>query len=79
MGERGSFVVQFAALKAEQPAQQLASSIRSKGEKAHVVVTSTNGIVLYRVILGPFRSRSDAERAGQAAGRDYWVFEGGTN
>ena len=79
MGERGSFVVQFAALKAEQPAQALASSIKSKGEKAHVVVTSTNGIVLYRVILGPFRSRSDAERAGQAAGRDYWVFEGGTN
>ena len=79
MGERGTFVVQFAALKAERPAQQLASSIRSNGEKAHVVVTSTNGIALYRVILGPFRSRSDAERAGQAAGRDYWVFEGGTN
>ena len=79
LGERGSFVVQFAALKAERPAQQLASSIRSNGDKAHVVMTSTNGIVLYRVILGPFRSRSDAERAGQAAGRDYWVFEGGTN
>jgi cell division septation protein DedD len=79
MGERGSFVVQFAALKAERPAQQLAASIKANGEKAHVVTTSTNGIALYRVILGPFRSRSDAERAGQAAGRDYWVFEGGSN
>ncbi len=79
LGERGSFVVQFAALKAEGPAKQLASAISSKGTKAHVAMTSTNGIVLYRVILGPFRSRSDAERAGQAAGRDYWVFEGGSN
>ena len=79
LGERGTYVVQFAALKAEGPAQQLASSIRSQGERAHVAVTNSNGIVLYRVILGPFRSRTDAERAGQAAGRDYWVFEGGTN
>lgn len=79
LGERGSFVVQFAALKAERPAQQLAAAIKANGEKARVVVTSTNGIALYRVILGPFRSRPDAERAGQAAGRDYWVFEGGTN
>lgn len=79
VGERGSFVVQFAALKAEGPARQLAGSIKANGEKARVIVTSTNGTALYRVILGPFRSRSDAERAGQAAGRDYWVFEGGMN
>lgn len=79
LGERGTFVVQFAALKAEQPARQLAGSIKANGEKAHVQVTSSNGIALYRVILGPFRSRADAEAAGRAAGRDYWVFEGGTN
>lgn len=77
--ERGSFVVQFAALKTERTAQQIASSITANGEKAHIMVTSTNGTALYRVILGPFRSRSDAERAGQAAGRDYWVFEGGSD
>jgi len=77
--ERGSFVVQFAALKTERTAQQIASSIKANGEKAHIMVTTTNGTALYRVILGPFRSRSDAERAGQAAGRDYWVFEGGSN
>ncbi|MES3033714.1 MAG: SPOR domain-containing protein [Gemmatimonadota bacterium] len=79
LGERGTFVVQFAALKAERPAQQVASSIKANGEKARVVMTTSNGTALYRVILGPFRSRSDAEQAGQAAGRDYWVFEGGTN
>lgn len=79
VGERGTFVVQFAALKAERPAQQLAASIKANGEKARVVVTATNGVELYRVILGPFRTRVDAERAGEAAGRDYWVFEGGSN
>lgn len=78
-GDRGGYVVQFAAMKAEAPARQLAGSIRANGERARVVTTSTNGIALYRVILGPFRTRADAERAGQAAGRDYWVFEGGTN
>jgi cell division septation protein DedD len=72
-------VVQFAALKAQAAADELASSIKANGEKAHVVTTTTNGIALYRVILGPFRSRADAERAGQAARRDYWVLEGGTN
>lgn len=79
LGERGAFVVQFAALKAEGPARQLASAIKANGEQARVVSTTTNGIVLYRVILGPYRSRADAERAGQAAKRDYWVFEGGSN
>jgi cell division septation protein DedD len=72
-------VVQFAALKAEQPARRLASSIKANGEQAHVVVTSSNGSTLYRVILGPFQSRADAEAAGRASARDYWVFEGGTN
>ena len=79
LGDHGTFVVQFAALKAQSAAEQLAASIKANGEKAHVVTTTTNGIALYRVILGPFRSRTDAERAGQAARRDYWVFEGGTN
>ncbi len=79
VGERGTYVVQFAALKAERPAAQLAGSIRANGERARVMMTSSNGILLYRVILGPFRTRAEAERAGQAAGRDYWVFEGGSN
>lgn len=77
--ERGAFVVQFAALKTERTAQEIASSIKADGEKAHVMASTTNGTQLYRVILGPFRSRADAERAGQAAGRDYWVFDWGTN
>ena len=78
-GERGSFVVQFAALKMERTAREIASKIKANGEKAHIMVTTTNGTALYRVILGPFRSRLEAERAGRAAGRDYWVFDGGTN
>ena len=78
LGENGTFVVQFAALKAQTAAEQLASSIKAYGEKAHVVTSTTDGIALYRVILGPFRSRADAERAGRSAGRDYWVLEGGT-
>ena len=78
-GKRGSFVVQFAALKAERTAREIASKIKANGEKAHIMVTTTNGTALYRVILGPFRSRPEAERAGRAAGRDFWVFDKGSN
>jgi len=76
--ETGPFLVQFAALKSEDTAKDLAKAITVGRQKARVMATATNGITLYRVILGPYRSRPDAERAGAATGRDYWVFEGGS-
>jgi cell division septation protein DedD len=70
--------VQFAALRAEGPARQLASGIRVQGERARVLATGTDGIAVYRVILGPYPTREEAERVGAAAGRDFFVFDGGT-
>ncbi len=75
--ETGPFLVQFAALKSEETAKELAKAIKVGRQKARIMRTSTNGTTLYRVILGPYESRADAERAGAATGRDYWVFEGG--
>lgn len=75
---RSGWYVQFAALRAEGPARQLAGGIRVQGERARVLATGTDGIAVYRVILGPYPTREEAERVGAAAGRDFFVFDGGT-
>ena len=70
------FFVSFAALLSEPRARDLASLIRVDNQNARVVPTSTAGTTIYRVLLGPFASREEADRVGRQAGRSYWVFEG---
>jgi hypothetical protein len=31
---------------------------------------------VYRVVLGPYASRAEAERIGKSSGQSYWIFEG---
>ena len=66
----------FAALRDEGDARQLASRIDIDGERARVVPSSVAGTAIFRVVMGPFRSREDAERRGRASGRDFWVYSG---
>jgi hypothetical protein len=40
------------------------------------VTTRTEGTPVFRVILGPYPTRSDAERIGKASGHSFWVIEG---
>jgi hypothetical protein len=70
------FTVSFAALLSPDQAQQLANTIKIGGNTAHVVATSTAGSPIYRVVLGPFPTRDEADRVGRAAKRDYWIYEG---
>ena len=70
------FTVSFAALLSQDKAEQLASTIRVGGNAAHVVSTSTAGSPIFRVVLGPFATRDEAERVGRASKRDYWIYEG---
>jgi hypothetical protein len=35
-----------------------------------------DGVTVFRVVLGPFDSRQEAERAGMLSRMSYWVFEG---
>lgn len=70
------FMVSFAALLSEDKAQQIAVTIKVGGNTAHVVSTSTAGSPIYRVVLGPFATREEADRVGRAAKRDYWIYEG---
>jgi hypothetical protein len=70
------FIVSFAAYTVEESARTLASRIHVGGENARVVTSSRNGTTIYRVVLGPFLTRTEADRAGQDSRLPYWVFEG---
>lgn len=70
------FVVQFAALLDRQSAEALASGIRVDGRQARISTTQRDGRALYRVVLGPYATRAQAERAGRAAGVSFWISEG---
>jgi hypothetical protein len=72
----GGFTVSFAALLTEDKAQQLASTIRVGATPAHVVVTNSTGSPIFRVVMGPFATKDEAERVGRASRRDYWIYEG---
>ncbi|MFL5478718.1 MAG: SPOR domain-containing protein, partial [Gemmatimonadaceae bacterium] len=70
------FTVSFAALLAEDKAQQLANTIVVGGTTAHVVTSSTAGSPIYRVVLGPYPTRDEAIKVARASKREYWVYEG---
>lgn len=70
------FIVSFAAFLAEDRAKELAARIRVGGETARVVATRRGDATIYRVVLGPFLTREEAEHAGRESGHSYWVFEG---
>jgi cell division septation protein DedD len=70
-----AYLVSFATLVSEQGALAMASGIEVEGRRARVISATRAGGTIYRVILGPFSSRPDAERAGRASGRSYWIFE----
>jgi hypothetical protein len=74
--EREGFIVQFASLLSEERARSVSSDIRVDGQHPRVVTTRTEGTPVYRVILGPYPTRADAERAGKASGHSFWIIEG---
>lgn len=70
------FIVSFAALLSEEKAQQVASAIKVSGTQAHVVSTTTAGSPIFRVVMGPFPTREEADKIGRASKREYWIYEG---
>ena len=70
------FTVSFAALLTEEKAQQLANTIKVAGNSAHVVSTTTAGAQIFRVVMGPFATREEADKIGRASKREYWIYEG---
>ncbi|HMJ19145.1 MAG TPA: SPOR domain-containing protein [Gemmatimonadaceae bacterium] len=70
------FIVSFAALLSEEKAQQVATSISVNGVQAHVASTTTAGSPIFRVVMGPFPTKDEANKIGRASKREYWIYEG---
>jgi hypothetical protein len=69
------YLVSFAALLNQSRAQDLAAQITVEGQKARIVVSVRNNTPIYRVVLGPYATRDEAERVGRASQHTYWVYE----
>jgi cell division septation protein DedD len=70
-----TFSVQVAALLSQARAEEAASEVRQQGLRARVMTSTANGVTIYRVVLGPYPSRAEADRAGRLSGKSYWIFE----
>jgi cell division septation protein DedD len=68
--------VQVAAVLSEDRARDIARTIRVDGVTPRVIVADVDGAKVYRVVMGPFSSKAEADRIGRQSGRDYWVFGG---
>ena len=71
------FTVSFAALLVADKARELAAQIRVGSESARVVTATRDGSTIYRVVMGPYPTRDEAERVGRESKQSFWVYEGG--
>jgi cell division septation protein DedD len=71
------FTVSFAALLVPERARELAAQIRVGNENARVITAMRDGSAIYRVVLGPYPTREEAERVGRESKQSFWVYEGG--
>jgi hypothetical protein len=69
------WVVSFATVLSEARAREVAATIRVGGERPRVVATDRDGTTIYRVLVGPYATREEAERVGRQAAVPYWVYE----
>jgi hypothetical protein len=69
------WVVSFAALLNEQKAREMAATIHVHNEAARVQATPREGQTIYRVVLGPYPTKDEAERVGRDSKQNYWVYE----
>jgi hypothetical protein len=74
--QAAGYTVSFAALLVGEKARELASQIRVGGENARVVTSMRDGSTIYRVVLGPYPTRDQAERVGRESKQSYWIYEG---
>ena len=68
--------MQFGALRAQDAAADLLRDVHVTGATPRLVATTRDGVTIYRVVIGPFSTREEAERIARTSGKSYWVYEG---
>jgi hypothetical protein len=66
--------VQVSSTSNAQWAEGLASDLRQAGMRATVLPPATAD-EMYRVVLGPYATRDEAETTGRKLGMPYWIFQ----
>lgn len=69
------YVVSFAAVLTAQKASEIAAEITINGTHPQVSATQSGSTTLYRVVLGPFQTREEADKVGKDSRRQYWIYE----
>jgi hypothetical protein len=69
------YMVSFAAVLSEARATEVAAGISVNGVRPRVAATPSGSTTIYRVVLGPYATREEADRVGREARRQYWVYE----
>ena len=69
------YVVSFAAVLTEQKANETAATITVNGMRPRVIPSQSGSTTIYRVVLGPYSSREEAERIGRDSRRPFWIYE----
>ncbi|MGH9421175.1 MAG: SPOR domain-containing protein [Thermoanaerobaculia bacterium] len=73
---QGGYIVSFAAVLTSQKATELAAGITVGGAHPRVSATQSGTTTIYRVVMGPYATREEAERVGRDSKNQYWVYEG---
>ncbi len=73
---KAGFTVSFAVVLNEARAREQAAKIVVDGHAARVVTSMPGGTTVYRIVLGPYPTREEAERVGRASGQTYYVYAG---
>ena len=74
--KQSGFTVQFAAVRAQNAANDVLHDVHVSGARPRLVATTRDGVTIYRVVIGPFATREEAERVARTSGKSYWVYEG---
>ena len=70
------FTVSFAVLLNDAKAREQAAKIVIEGQTARVVTSVNDGTPVFRVVLGPYPTRDQADRIGRESGQSYYVYAG---
>jgi len=67
---RETYMIQVAAVTRRQDAERLKSSLSAKGYSVMIISPSINTASWFRVVIGPFHNRADAEKTQEMVSRN---------